>query len=368
VLRKPGAAAPWTVSALRLQKESGPRPIVGVGHEITAFLATALLPILAIACASSDIDLGQRGAITGAPGSGLSPANNDPGDMVVVAGAGGHVNVAGQGEATAGASGQAAGSAGVSAMTGSGGAAAMTGASGSGSALQMSSGCGMDPRSSDTSLQVNGMTGSYILDLPTGYDKNRPYPLVMSFRGAGVTADAFRGYLTLPLAVGADAIVVNANCLGDAAAWDVNRDVPFFDALLTQIESGYCVDEHRIFAAGHSAGGFFTNALGCIRGNKLRGIAPLSAGPPPGACLNELAVWMSQGNIDMGIAAGMADRDFWAQRNNCDATMSTPVDPSPCVEYAGCDPGFAVRYCEYDGDLGLPSFAATGIWEFFKGL
>jgi poly(3-hydroxybutyrate) depolymerase len=177
--------------------------------------------------------------------------------------------------------------------------------------------------------------------------------------------------LPLSLAVGTDAIVVNANCLGDASAWDVTRDLPLFDALLAHLESSYCIDQHRVFAVGHSAGGFFANALGCMRGNVLRGIAPLSAGPPPtGTCVGEFAVWMSQGNMDSVVlpATAHADRDFWTKRNKCDASMSTPVDPSPCVEYAKCDAGFAVRYCEYAGDLNLPSFAAEGIWEFFKAL
>jgi poly(3-hydroxybutyrate) depolymerase len=214
------------------------------------------------------------------------------------------------------------------------------------------------------------MTGSYILDLPTSYDNRRAYPLVTVFRGANVTTAAFRGYLNLQPIVAADAIVVTPDCLNAAPTWDVQRDVPFFDALLTHLESAYCVDPHRIFAVGHSAGGFFVSSLGCMRGSELRGIAPLSAGPPTGTCQGEFAVWISQGNADtaFGIANGKADRDFWVQRNTCDATMSTPADPSPCVEYAACDPGFAVRYCEYAGDLGLPSFAASGLWKFFKGL
>jgi hypothetical protein len=48
--------------------------------------------------------------------------------------------------------------------------------------------------------------------------------------------------------------------------------------------------------------------------------------------------------------------------------MSMPVDPAPTVEYAGCDAGFAVRYCEYDGEHNLPAYAPKGIWDFFKTL
>jgi len=233
-----------------------------------------------------------------------------------------------------------------------------------------SAGCGLSLPSSDTSIQVNGMTANFIIDLPTGYDNRRTYPLVMVFRGANVTAAAFRNYLGLQSAVGTDAIVVTLDCLDAAPSWNVQRDVPLFDAALTHVEAAYCIDPSRIFAVGHSAGGFFVNSLGCLRGNQLRGIAPLSAGPPSGSCQGEFAVWISQGNADWAsaLANGQAARDFWLQRNGCDSRLAAPVDPSPCVEYGECDLGFAVRYCEYDGDLGLPSFAAAGLWTFFNGL
>jgi poly(3-hydroxybutyrate) depolymerase len=226
----------------------------------------------------------------------------------------------------------------------------------------------MDPPATDTSIQVGMMRSTYIVDRPKNYDKQRAYPLLMVFRGANVTADQFRGYLNLPAAAGADAMIVHPNCLNDATAWDIQRDLPLFDALLAQLETTYCIDQQRVFAVGHTSGGFFTNALGCMRGDKLRGIAPLSAGPSLGTCQGEFAVWMSQGNADMSLTSGRAARDFWAKRNNCSPAMPIAVDPAPCTEFVGCDAGFAVRYCEYDGDLNLPAFAATGLWGFFKGL
>ena len=349
-----------------------------IRHEIMAVFSAALI---GVACSSGDLDLGERGAQHSSGGASSSTSGNASGGLR--SGGGGRGNADGQGGTAAGGSHPMA-SGGASPTSASGGASPISpsgdaattsdagsdGSSGSGGTPQTTGGCGLSPPSSDTSLQVNGMTGSYLLDLPTGYDKLRSYPLVMVFRGANVTTAAFRSYLNLQPAVGADAIVVTPDCLNAAPTWDVQRDVPLFDALLTHIESTYCVDPHRIFAVGHSAGGFFVTSLACMRGNELRGIAPLSAGPPAGTCQGEFAVWISQGNADtaFGIMNGRADRDFWVQRNTCDASMSTPVDPSPCVEYAACDPGFAVRYCEYAGDLGLPSFAASGLWRFFKAL
>jgi len=81
-------------------------------------------------------------------------------------------------------------------------------------------------------------------------------------------------------------------------------------------------------------------------------------------------VWISQGNADLTVQLGQQTRDFWVQKNRCNAGMRTPVDPSTCLEFMGCEPGNPVRYCEYNGDgrFNVPSFAATGLWNFFKGL
>jgi poly(3-hydroxybutyrate) depolymerase len=229
-------------------------------------------------------------------------------------------------------------------------------------------GCGLEPAASDASLQLGGSTASYLLDLPAGYDANRPYPLIVSFRGANVTAAAFRRYLNLTPAVATDGIIVTIECANNASTWDVQRDLPFFDALLTKLESQYCLDRRRIYVVGHSAGAIFANAVACMRGGTVRALGSMSGAAPSGACQGQLAVWISQGNAASAVALGRATRDFWAGRNGCSVNVSNPVDPSPCVEYGGCAADAAVRYCEYDGDLDLPSFAATGVWSFLKGL
>ena len=36
--------------------------------------------------------------------------------------------------------------------------------------------------------------------------------------------------------------------------------------------------------------------------------------------------------------------------------------------YLGCEPSYPVRYCEYDGGVDVPGFAASGVWSFLKGL
>ena len=238
----------------------------------------------------------------------------------------------------------------------------------SGTAPPTNTGCGKQPPTSDTSIEVNGMVATYIVDRPVDYDSTRAYPLIMAFRGANVSADDFRGYLNLPLVAGTDAVLVHVNPLTDASTWDFRRDLPLFDDLLAKLEGSYCIDQQRIFAVGHGSGGPLATAIACVRGDKLRGVAPLSGGPPTTPCQGERAVWIAQGDADFPAMNGRANRDFWVNRNRCDLSLFTAVAPAPCVEYARCDAGYAVRYCEYSGGLDLPDFVARGLWSFFREL
>jgi pimeloyl-ACP methyl ester carboxylesterase len=236
-----------------------------------------------------------------------------------------------------------------------------------GTGAEPSVGCGAQPPTSDTSITVGGSSASYVVDRAVGYDPNTPYPLIFSFRGAGTTAEAFRHDLDLPTLVGADGIVVNVDCADGASTWDLRKDATVFEALLTKLEASYCIDQRRVFVVGHETGAIFANALACEYSDVLRGLGSLNGVEPMRACTGGLAVWISQGNADLTRALGRATRDFWLEQNQCNETLSTPVDP-PCFEYTVCDSQYPVRYCEYDGGVDVPSFAAAALWTFLKGL
>lgn len=336
------------------QKNVQRRTIEVICGKIIVLRSTVWLWVFAVACGPSVVNLGFRGAelasagVSGAASGLPTPRDATGGGGSGVAGVAGMPTAAGM-QFSAGAAGQA-----------NAGAVGMMPARGPG--------CGLPPSASDTSLQINGSTTSYIVDLPTGYDPNRPYPLVVALRGASVTAAAFHSYLNLAPVVGADGIVVNLECADKATTWDVQRDLPFFDALLVKLQAQYCIDAQRMFVVGHAAGAMFANSLVCMRGGVLRGLGSLSGAAPTTACASKIGVWITQGNADSTVTLGRADRDFWLQQNGCDATMQMSVDPSPCVAYGRCDSGYPVTYCEYNGTLDLPSFAASGVWSFFRDL
>jgi poly(3-hydroxybutyrate) depolymerase len=244
-----------------------------------------------------------------------------------------------------------------------------------------SSGCGQLTllASGEQSLEVDGVLRTYLLDVPAGYDGTTPYPLVFAFHGATTSGEFFRSafYGNLLSAMADEAVVVHPDALGSPSAWNEAADVPFFDAMLASLESSACIDDTRVFATGHSSGGFFTNTLGCQRGDALRAIAPVSAGGPftfgrPGgasACTGEVAVWIAHAENDETVAFenGVASRDRWLEANGCGDTTA-PAEPAPCVEYTGCSEGLPVRWCVYDDGHDWPEFGPDGIWGFFRAL
>lgn len=240
-----------------------------------------------------------------------------------------------------------------------------------------SSGCGQVATlaSGAQSLEVAGVTRTYVLDIPGAYTGSTPYPIVFAFHGATTSGQFFRStfYGNLLSTMGDEAIVVHPDALGDPTSWNNQADLPFFDALLAQLSSSLCIDAERVFATGHSSGGFFTNTLGCQRGDVLRGIAPVSAGGPfvfgGASCTGSVAVWLAHAENDETVTFdnGEASRDRWLEANAC-AETSAPISPEPCQEYSGCDDGAPVRWCVYQDGHNWPEFAPQGIWDFFSSL
>jgi poly(3-hydroxybutyrate) depolymerase len=278
------------------------------------------------------------------------------------------------GTAGSGGSGGSGGAAG-SAAGGTGGVSAGSGGSGGGGGP----GCGLAPPSAGAKqIAVNGATRSYELWLPAGYDRNRAYPLVLAFHGAGGNGRTAQAYFGVQQAAGSNAIVVYPDGLSrnGTTSWglfgaDATTDFAFFDALVASLRGSLCIDGERIFATGHSYGGYFSNTLGCARGNALRAIAPVAGGGPYVSCDGgQVAAWLEASTDDPVVAYsnGQTSRDRWLSANHC-ASTTHAVGPSACVEYDGCDPGYPVRWCsETSLGHGWPSYAGQAIWSFFSGL
>jgi poly(3-hydroxybutyrate) depolymerase len=244
-----------------------------------------------------------------------------------------------------------------------------------------SPGCGKPaPMAGNASIDVMGTARDYILALPASYDPAKPYKLIFAWHGLGGSAQmiASNWYglkqrsMDSAIFVAGQGLATMTN-VGDGAGWaNTNgQDVAFVKALYAQLQSQLCFDENRVFSIGMSYGGIMSNTLGCQMGDVFRAIAPMSgSGPGFGGraiCVGQVAVWQSHGDNDTVVAtsSGKASSDFWVKANHCQM-QTMPVDPSPCVEYQGCDADLPVTFCLFPGGHMVPSFASAAIWTFFS--
>jgi len=241
----------------------------------------------------------------------------------------------------------------------------------------MTDGCGAAAESGlfPETIDAADFERSYQLIVPEGYDESAPHALVFLFHGAGDSATNLQRGLRFESVTDGDAIVVYPQgrpVLAGNSGWELEEDTAdtaFFDALFADLSARFCVDRARVFAAGFSYGGFFSNLLGCIRGDVLRAIAPVSAAAPSGECVGQAAAWIAHGTADgiVPFVSGSTARRRWRSRNGC--SMETePTTPTPCVAHLGCDEGYPLVWCEHPGGHGWPSFGNAGIWEFFTSL
>jgi polyhydroxybutyrate depolymerase len=240
-----------------------------------------------------------------------------------------------------------------------------------------SAGCGAAGAaltSGRVSVDVAGVSRDYILTLPNDYDANRPYPLIFAWHPAGGSAQQVAtgfggGYYGLSQLANGSAIFVSPEGIDQGWANTGGRDIAFLKVMLDRFEADLCIDTNRIFSTGFSYGGMMSYAIACAMGGVFRAIAPMSGALYSG-CEdgdNAVAVLAFHGDDDtvVPIANGERARDEIAARNHC-GTETVPVESSSCVSYQGCDPGFPVVWCQFDGGHTPAPGSAQPIWDFFS--
>jgi poly(3-hydroxybutyrate) depolymerase len=247
--------------------------------------------------------------------------------------------------------------------------------------MPSSSGCSSSttpPETGRYTIDVGGTMREYELLVPDDYDPEKPYKLIFGFhwRGADSQAVVDNDYYGLEPLSNGSAIFVSPEGLIDnnVSGWanPNGRDIEFTSALVERLESELCIDQSRIFSTGFSYGGMMSFAVGCALGDTFRAIAPY-AGALYSGCEDgtaPVAMWGSHGYSDgadgvVPIANGREGRDVFLERNGC-GTETVPVAPDECVSYQGCQAGYPVTWCEWDGGHWWPSFASEAVWDFFS--
>jgi polyhydroxybutyrate depolymerase len=320
---------------------------------------------------------GTAGGVAGQAGTGAgATAGTTTGSAGAIAGAGGNAN-GGRG----GSNGARGGATGAAGRGGSGGGATGGGAGGSpGTGGGPSTGCGKTTslQSGRASIDVSGTAREYILALPSGYDANHPYRLIFGFHwSGGVAMDVASGqiiggpYYGLQSRSAGSAIFVAPEGLNKGLANSSGGDIAFVKAMVAYFEANLCIDQGRIFSTGFSYGGMMSDEIGTEMGDVFRAIAPMSDACYSGGCKatnnHPIAVWMANGDNDttVPLADGMTALNKFLTKNGC-GTDTTPVNPSPCVEYQGCMTGYPVVWCKFSGGHMPWSPAPDPVWAFFS--
>jgi polyhydroxybutyrate depolymerase len=250
--------------------------------------------------------------------------------------------------------------------------------------------CQLDPKppSGHLTITSSGVARELELVLPSGYDGRKRFPVLFAWHGTSSSGsefiDSLYGAITdgvagRALIVAPDGLIETEGEWAGMTRWQLsNVDGALFDLLLDKLNREYCIDEARVFSTGHSIGAYFTNYLGCTRGDRLRAIAPIAGGGPldTSECVGHPAVLIGHNPAECATASppqcpfavpwadtGWPSTKFWAAHNACDEPDPMPVAAydgnPPCRALTGCDPGSPVTLCLYDYET---NYAGPHAW------
>lgn len=218
-------------------------------------------------------------------------------------------------------------------------------------------------------IDVDGVSRSYDLFVPTTYDPTALAPLVLNFHGLlgtpsqqadfsqfNPTAESHGMLVAYPEGIGQS---FNAGaCCGQASSDDVD-DVGFARALVADVALKMCVDPKRVYATGMSNGGHMAHRLACEAADlfaataSVAGVLSLVA---PCAPSRPISMIQFHGTADTivsydGFPSVVPMMAAWAARNGCSAVAETTFDQGDmlCQTWPGCDAGVEVSLCTIDG-------------------
>lgn len=224
-------------------------------------------------------------------------------------------------------------------------------------------------------LDHGGMPRAYDLFLPAEHDGQTPVPLVLNFHGwtQSPSGHADFSQMTMTAADRGFALVYpegidtswNAGiCCGGAQAQGLD-DVGFVRAMMFELGQTVCFDQRRVYAVGHSNGGFLAHRLACEASDLFAAIASIAGvlGIPPEECAPGRAMPLLhlhgtadpivayEGGGALGQPSAFASSAGWAARNGCDnpPQMEPAQGDLVCLAWSGCAAGAEVRLCDVVG-------------------
>lgn len=206
---------------------------------------------------------------------------------------------------------------------------------------------------------VGGRTRSYDVVLPSGWQPDVSYPIVIGLGGWQHTAGQTRRYQQLEREVGGNAIVVYAQ--GKANAWggapyavtSLDEDIAYLRAVIADVRARDHADASRVAAIGLSNGGGMATALACHAPDMVDAVAsvagayysPTVTGCTPGS----VATLLIHATNDDVVAYGGGTRhraryesvptvfDTFSRKNACaDFFLETPGPGTVTFDRGSC--------------------------------
>jgi len=164
--------------------------------------------------------------------------------------------------------------------------AASTGTASAGSKVPPapSAGCKVTPPEppgeTTVPLTAGGRTGSYVQQLPTGYDGTTPLPVVFDFHGYAEPASGQASLSALGTLAQPDRfITITPGVTEPVPMWEAtigSQDMAFVGGLMDTVERTLCVDKNRLYATGYSNGAFLSSAIACQYSGRIAAVAPVA--------------------------------------------------------------------------------------------
>ncbi len=125
-------------------------------------------------------------------------------------------------------------------------------------------------------IKVNGNNRAYLLYVPKCYDGSSAYPLIIALHGSGGTDSTLykNGFNERAEIMGYIAVYPK----GSGGGWDLagDYDANFISELIDTLKAKYNIDSTRVYATGHSLGGFLCYTLAVKLPTKICAIAPVA--------------------------------------------------------------------------------------------
>lgn len=237
-------------------------------------------------------------------------------------------------------------------------------------------------------MSHGGTTRTYHLAIPTDYDANKSYPLVLSFHGNPGSGEGMAKGLPFDAVSGRAAVIAypqaSTNDWDLYTPTDTNADMNFIAALPDEIKTKANIDKARVLGYGYSGGGFFLTQFTCRFGGIFKAISINAGGGPdeaqmgygqhPNGCYQcpggPVATIVTHGDADGEVqpASGEFTHACYATFNGCSTSLSATT-PAPCQQHDGCPADKPVKWCLIPGQGHGPwADSMKEAWAFFNAL